>query len=70
MQVDWTVGQVLKAIDDNNIVDNTLVIFTTDNGCSPAAKIPELEAAGHDQNYIYREQSCLSAELRSDTVCV
>ena len=54
MQVDWTVGQVLKAIDDNNIVDNTLVIFTTDNGCSPAAKIPELEAAGHDQNYIYR----------------
>ncbi|MDG1895134.1 MAG: arylsulfatase [Fuerstiella sp.] len=54
MQVDWTVGQVLKAIDDNEISENTLVIFTTDNGCSPAAKIPELEAAGHDQNYIYR----------------
>ena len=54
MQVDWTVGQVLKAIDDNAIAENTLVIFTTDNGCSPAAKIPELEAAGHDQNYIYR----------------
>ncbi|HIK90466.1 MAG TPA: arylsulfatase, partial [Planctomycetes bacterium] len=54
MQVDWTVGQVLKAIDDNGIAENTLVIFTTDNGCSPAAKIPELEAAGHDQNYIYR----------------
>ena len=54
MQVDWTVGQVLQAIDDNGIADNTLVIFTTDNGCSPAANIPELEAAGHDQNYIYR----------------
>ena len=54
MQVDSTVGQVLKAIDDNRIGSNTLVIFTTDNGCSPAAKIPELEAAGHDQNYIYR----------------
>ncbi|MDA1163313.1 MAG: arylsulfatase [Planctomycetota bacterium] len=54
MQVDWTVGQVLKAIDDNGIADNTLIIFTTDNGCSPAANIPELEAAGHDQNYIYR----------------
>jgi arylsulfatase A len=54
MQVDWTVGQVLKAIDDNGIADNTLVIFTTDNGCSPAANIPELEAAGHDQNHIYR----------------
>ncbi len=54
MQVDWTVGQILKAVDDNRIADNTLVIFTTDNGCSPAANIRELEAAGHDQNYIYR----------------
>jgi len=54
MQVDWTVGQVLKALDDNGIAENTLVIFTTDNGCSPAANIPELEKAGHDQNFIYR----------------
>ncbi|MCA9127369.1 MAG: arylsulfatase [Planctomycetales bacterium] len=54
MQVDWTVGRVLKALDENGIADNTLVIFSTDNGCSPAANIPELEAAGHDQNYIYR----------------
>jgi len=54
MQVDWTVGQVLKALDENNIADDTLIIFTTDNGCSPAANIPELEKAGHDQNFIYR----------------
>ena len=54
MQVDWTVGQVLEALDRNQIVDNTLIFFTTDNGCSPAAKIAELEKAGHDHNYIYR----------------
>ena len=54
MQVDWTVGQVLQALDDAGVSDNTLILFTTDNGCSPAANIPELEAAGHDQNYIYR----------------
>ena len=54
MQVDWTVGEVLRTLDDNQITDNTLIIFTTDNGCSPQAKIPELEKAGHDQNYIYR----------------
>ena len=54
MQVDWTVGQVLKALDDNGIADNTLIIFTTDNGCSPQANIPQLEEAGHDQNFIYR----------------
>jgi arylsulfatase A len=54
MQVDWTVGQVMQALDEAGVADNTLIIFTTDNGCSPAANIPELEAAGHDQNYIYR----------------
>ncbi len=54
MQVDWTVGEILKAVDEAGIADNTLLLFTTDNGCSPSANIPELEAAGHDQNYIYR----------------
>ena len=31
MQVDWTVGQVMKAVDDAGITDNTLVIYTSDN---------------------------------------
>ncbi|MEM9479915.1 MAG: arylsulfatase [Verrucomicrobiota bacterium] len=54
MQVDWTVGEVLKALDRNGIAENTLIVFTTDNGCSPQAKFNELKAAGHDHNYIYR----------------
>lgn len=32
MQVDWTVGQVLNAVDKNQITENTLVIFSSDNG--------------------------------------
>ena len=32
VQVDWTVGQVLNAIDKAGIAENTLVIFTSDNG--------------------------------------
>lgn len=48
MQVDWTVGQIVKAIDDSGIGENTLIIFTSDNGCSPAAKINELKKKGHD----------------------
>jgi len=31
-QVDWSVGQVLNAIDKNKIRENTLVVFTSDNG--------------------------------------
>lgn len=50
METDWVVGEVLKALDTNKIADNTLVIFTTDNGCSPAANIPDLTAKGHKPN--------------------
>ncbi|MFD1818643.1 arylsulfatase [Pseudarcicella hirudinis] len=32
MEVDWSVGQVLKALKDNGLDRNTLVIFTSDNG--------------------------------------
>ncbi|MEM7313186.1 MAG: sulfatase-like hydrolase/transferase, partial [Planctomycetota bacterium] len=31
-QVDWTVGEVLRAIDESGVRDNTLVVYTSDNG--------------------------------------
>ncbi|MEN8116453.1 MAG: sulfatase-like hydrolase/transferase [Bacteroidota bacterium] len=34
-EVDWTVGQILNALKENGVDENTLVIFTSDNG-SPA----------------------------------
>ena len=39
-QVDHTLGQVLKALDDAKLADNTLVVFTSDNGAhwTPADK--------------------------------
>ncbi len=47
MQTDAVVGDVLTAIDEAGIANNTLVIFTADNGCSPAARTEELEQRGH-----------------------
>ena len=32
VQVDWTVGRVLRALEEVGAADNTLVIFTSDNG--------------------------------------
>lgn len=32
MEVDWSVGEIVKALKDNGIDNNTLVIFTSDNG--------------------------------------
>ncbi len=50
METDWAVGEILAALDKQGLADNTLVIFTSDNGCSPAADIPTLQAAGHEPN--------------------
>ncbi len=47
MQTDAVVGDVLEALDRAGLADNTLVFFTADNGCSPAAKTEELEKKGH-----------------------
>jgi arylsulfatase A-like enzyme len=54
MMIDDYMGQLEKAIKEAGVEDNTIVIFTTDNGCSPAAKIDELEDKGHKPSYLYR----------------
>ncbi|WP_430815099.1 sulfatase family protein [Carboxylicivirga sp. RSCT41] len=48
MQVDWTAGEILKLLDELEIADNTLVIFTSDNG-SPMARIDNKHDADHCQ---------------------
>jgi arylsulfatase len=32
MEIDWSVGEINKALEKNNLADNTIFIFTTDNG--------------------------------------
>jgi arylsulfatase A-like enzyme len=54
METDWVVGEVLAELDQQKLADNTIVIFTADNGCSPAAKIPALVAKGHKPNADWR----------------
>ena len=54
LQVDHTVGQVLEALERNGISDETLVFFTSDNGCSPQADFEGLAQFGHDPSYHFR----------------
>jgi arylsulfatase A-like enzyme len=54
MQTDDMIGKVLHAIDRQGIADNTLVIVTSDNGCSPSANYPELLAKAHNPSGSFR----------------
>ncbi|KAA5545904.1 sulfatase [Roseiconus nitratireducens] len=39
-EVDWSVGQVLDAIRDAGLAENTLVLFTSDNGAAVGSSLP------------------------------
>ncbi len=54
MEIDDYMGQLLKTIKDAGIEENTLIIFTSDNGCSPQAKFDVLLEKGHDPSYVFR----------------
>ena len=54
LMVDAMVGRVMQAVKESGEEDNTIVVFTTDNGCSPAAGIKEMQELGHYPSSIYR----------------
>ena len=54
LMVDDMVGKVMKALKEAGVEENTIIVFSTDNGCSPQAKFDELQAKGHYPSYIYR----------------
>lgn len=54
LQLDDDVGQIADALERCGLSDNTILIFASDNGCSPTADLPELSALGHDPSYVFR----------------
>lgn len=47
METDAELGRVLDALHTAGVEDNTLVLFTSDNGCASYIGVKELEARGH-----------------------
>ena len=47
METDAVIGRVLDALEKSGTADNTLVIFTADNGCAPYIGVKDLEQMGH-----------------------
>lgn len=56
LMCDDVVGQIVSKLEECGISDNTIVIFTSDNGCSPKANYEELAKLGHNPSYVFRGQ--------------
>jgi arylsulfatase A len=49
-ELDWMVGDILNALDEEGLTENTMVIFTSDNGGMLNQGGQDAYAAGHRQN--------------------
>ena len=54
IMVDAMVGRIMSTLEEKGIAENTILIFTSDNGCSNQADYEQLATKGHDPSYIYR----------------
>lgn len=54
METDWVVGEVLKTLDKLNLNENTLIVYTSDNGTSPNTNLKAMQEMGHYTVMNYR----------------
>lgn len=54
MQVDDVVRQIRDVLKKQGISENTLLVFTSDNGCSPKADFKELAEVNHNPSGVFR----------------
>ncbi len=54
VQVDWVVGQILAELDRHDLTENTLVLFTSDNGAHWLPR--DIQQFGHRANGPWRGQ--------------
>ena len=54
METDDVFGQILDSLERHGVADNTLVIFTSDNGCAPYIGVDQMEAQGHHPSAGFR----------------
>ncbi len=56
-ELDWSVGEVLKTLDEKQLTDNTLVVFASDNGgIVKYQPIDHASIKGHNVNGVLRGQ--------------
>ncbi len=54
LQVDDTVGKIMDALERVGVSDQTILLFASDNGCSPEVDFEQLASLGHQPSYVFR----------------
>jgi arylsulfatase A-like enzyme len=54
LMVDDMVGEITRTLKNAGIWEDTIFIFTSDNGCSGIADYPLLLSKGHNPSYVFR----------------
>ena len=63
MELDWSIGQITKALKDNGLNDDTIVIFSSDNG-------PWISYGNHAGQTPYREAKGTSFDGGVRSACI
>ncbi len=54
IETDWHVGRILKLLDDTGLADNTMIVYSSDNGPETTWR-ERIKKFDHHSNGIYRE---------------
>lgn len=63
MEIDWSVGQIVKALKENGLEENTMVLMTSDNG-------PWISYGNHAGSTPYREAKGTSFDGGTRSACI
>ena len=70
-EIDWSVGQITKTLDDLGLAENTLVIFTSDNGPAhhAAGKLRGVKGSTHEGGVRVPTVMCWPGKIAAGTKC-
>lgn len=70
-EVDWSVGEIIQAVQDAGIDQNTLIIFTSDNGAAVGSSLPLRGRKGSVYDGGIREPTVMRwpGKIPAGTIC-
>lgn len=54
LHCDDVVGRINRKLEELGLLEHTMVVYASDNGCSPMVDFQELKAKGHNPSYHFR----------------